>query len=601
MKHFFCLTFLVCTLCLGQKKNIYSDCFFLSDTIECNTITSAIKHLQKGDFTKPFGNNIYHKIPKGKFVWFYFKTKAHTEDFYFTIANSYLHHGKVFSYNPNGIDSLATINYYEKFGFKNIFYRHPTWKLKPTTKDTYYLIQIKDDEPKARLELFLNKTNSFLKRVQLEYFLFGTTITFLASLILIILALLISQKRYSLAWYGGFIFFIITTILANKGIGVQYIWSKSDFLVNSAKSFSQTLATMCAAFFYANFYPLHTKRQSLIKKVFFAIGYICSFLTLVYIYKIFFGGLEHWYLFVWVILKVCLITIALLHVLLLVKKTIPAYLAIGFTFSIVGTFFYQLYNPTQNNSHLKSYFFSDIFYLTIILELILVMYYIISEIVKGKLLAAVLKEENIELKSSMKGIEDTQKQKFSSNVHDTFGSYIEALSLQVKINPDTEKLNDIISSFRSEYQILLTNMFTPKVDETNFTQTIQSYCDKMQSLTYIKFDFKYHNKKGHSIPKVFAEEIYKIITELTNNTIKHSQADSCFISFECTSDYFLLNVKDNGIGFSPDKIRKKGIGLESIKSRTEILGGEFTINTKKNKGSTFTVTLPVTNTSSKIL
>lgn len=576
---------------LGQEKNIYERCFFLADSIECNSIGKAIDHYKKGDFNKPFGNNIYHKIPHQKTVWFHFKNPPNKDNLYFTIANSYLHHGKIYTYNSLGVDSLASINYYEKFGFKNVFYRHPTWKLNATLVNTHYFIQIKDDEPKARLELISNTTNEFLKRNQIEYFLFGTTITFLGSLILIILCLLVTQKQFTLLWYGGFIFFLITTILANKGIGVQYLWNNSNFLIQSGKSCSQNLATMCAVFFYANFYPLEHKYK-IIKKTFLGIGYICSAITIVYIYKLFFGGLTYWYLFVWTFLKISLIIAGILHFYLLIKKVIPIYLAIGFILSIIGTFIYQFYNPIQSLSLLKSYFFTDIFYLSVIVELVLVMFYIISEIVKGKLLSIKLEKENLKLRNSFQKIEDQQKQKFSSNVHDTFGSYIEALNLQVLTNPNSKKLTQIISAFRNEYQLLLTNMFTPNVNENNFLKAIENYTSKMMQLTNLTIHFSCINSELFSIKKTHSQEIYKIITELTTNAIKHSKADHLYIDFTFNLDHLLLEIKDNGTGFIIEK-SQKGIGLESIKNRVQLLKGEFYFDSKKNNGTFFKITLPI--------
>lgn len=575
----------------AQKKNIYKQCFFLTDTIECNSIIKAIHQLEKGNFNKPFGNNIYHKIPKNKTVWFHFRLPANKETSYFTIANSYLHHGKIYTHNAKHIDSLNTINYYDKFGFKNVFYRHPTWELKATNTPTDYFIQIRDDEPKARLELFLNSSNDFLKRNQIEYFLLGTTLTFLCSLILIILALFTTQKQYSLLWYGGFVLFLITAILANKGVGTQYLWSTSKFLIQSSKSFSHTLATMCAAFFYANFYPL-THKHKIIKKIFLGIGYSCLLLTTVYLYKLLFGGLPYWYLSVWIVLKISLLIIGVLHFYLLFKKVIPLYLAIGFIFSIAGTFTYQFYNPTQNFSLLKTYFFTDIFYLTVVLELTLVMYYIISEIVKGKLLSIYLEKENLTLKNSLQNIEDTHKHKFSSNVHDTFGSYIEALNLQVLVNPDTQKLHEIINSFRNEYHLLLTNMFTPNLNPENFIKSVESYCSKMNHLTSLQIEFNHVNSHNLSIPIIYAQEIYKIITELTTNVIKHANANNLLISIIYYNNSIFIELKDNGIGFNTNTYTK-GVGLESVNNRIDLLKGAFTINSGANKGTVIKIHLPI--------
>lgn len=598
-KLLFLLFILANTISLSaQKTNIYEQCFFLTDSIECNSIYEALIHLKKGKFNKPFGNNIYHNIPKNKNIWFHFQLPQSNNNLYFTIANSYLHHGKIYTHSTKGIDSLATLNYFDKLGFKNVFYRHPTWKLKANTTSTDYFIEIRDDEPKARLELLLNTPNEFLKRNQIEYYLLGTTITFLSTLILIIIALFASQKQYSLLWYGGFIFFLIIVILANKGVGVQYLWSTSDFLIQSSKSFSQTLATMCAAFFYANFYPLKDKHHRL-KKTLLGIGYICAALSCVYIYKMLFGGLVHWYLFVWFVLKAALIGIACIHLYLLIQKTIPAYLAFVFVFSILGTFIYQLYNPVQNSSLLTSYFFTDIFYLMVIIELTLVMYYIISEIVRGKLRSITLEQENLNLRSSLQNIEDTQKHKFSSNIHDTFGSYIEALNLQVLTNPDTQTLHAIISSFRKEYNILLTNMFIPKITKNNFREAIQNYCQKIDQISPLKISLSYINKRQLSLSKIQAQETYKIITELTTNAIKHSQAKHLSIQIMYYPNLLLLEVTDDGIGFLTTQ-SNKGIGLDSIHNRVQLLKGELNITSELNKGTTTRITLPF-NTSTQTL
>ena len=51
-----------------------------------------------------------------------------------------------------------------------------------------------------------------------------------------------------------------------------------------------------------------------------------------------------------------------------------------------------------------------------------------------------------------------------------------------------------------------------------------------------------------------------------------------------------LIVIDNGIGFDTTKLEKfKGIGLKSIESRVDALGGEISIDSGKGSGTTITV------------
>ncbi|MBW7845489.1 MAG: ATP-binding protein, partial [Bacteroidia bacterium] len=59
--------------------------------------------------------------------------------------------------------------------------------------------------------------------------------------------------------------------------------------------------------------------------------------------------------------------------------------------------------------------------------------------------------------------------------------------------------------------------------------------------------------------------IYRIIQECVNNSIKHAEATTINIQLIQHENYWLLMIEDNGKGFSQEKI-KSGIGLASIKS-----------------------------------
>ena len=56
----------------------------------------------------------------------------------------------------------------------------------------------------------------------------------------------------------------------------------------------------------------------------------------------------------------------------------------------------------------------------------------------------------------------------------------------------------------------------------------------------------------------------------------------------------ILLVKDNGVGFNLKK-REKGIGVENMKERTKKIGGEFSIISEINKGTSIMVEFPIIN------
>lgn len=82
--------------------------------------------------------------------------------------------------------------------------------------------------------------------------------------------------------------------------------------------------------------------------------------------------------------------------------------------------------------------------------------------------------------------------------------------------------------------------------------------------------------------------LYRIVQELINNIIKHSEATKASIALKCEDNLITLAVQDNGVGFNKEELKSlKGIGLRSIQHRLDLLNGELEINSSKGKGSTF--------------
>ena len=84
--------------------------------------------------------------------------------------------------------------------------------------------------------------------------------------------------------------------------------------------------------------------------------------------------------------------------------------------------------------------------------------------------------------------------------------------------------------------------------------------------------------------------IYRVTQEAMNNIAKHSKADVVRLSVRKLADRMELVLQDNGQGFDPEKTRshetpKRGLGLLSMKERTELSGGTLAIESAEGKGT----------------
>jgi PAS domain S-box-containing protein len=88
--------------------------------------------------------------------------------------------------------------------------------------------------------------------------------------------------------------------------------------------------------------------------------------------------------------------------------------------------------------------------------------------------------------------------------------------------------------------------------------------------------------------------IFRIIQEQINNVLRHSGASNLLIelTLEETTGRIELNMTDDGKGFNPEKVRKKGLGLSNIRSRADLFGGKVTIQSAPGRGCKLRVQVP---------
>jgi PAS domain S-box-containing protein len=100
-----------------------------------------------------------------------------------------------------------------------------------------------------------------------------------------------------------------------------------------------------------------------------------------------------------------------------------------------------------------------------------------------------------------------------------------------------------------------------------------------------------------------ATQLYRIAQESINNAIRHGKADRIDIRLRAAGDVLKLEVHDNGVGFTPGKsaitsphtadeaavCAGVGIGLATMRYRTNMIGGIFDVRSRPTRGTVVAV------------
>ena len=121
---------------------------------------------------------------------------------------------------------------------------------------------------------------------------------------------------------------------------------------------------------------------------------------------------------------------------------------------------------------------------------------------------------------------------------------------------------------------------------------LQDFIESLDDVSFIEFELKYDIKM--EIDKSMGIHLFRIVQELCHNAVKHSEASKVLVQFKEKEKRFYLYYSDNGKGFAFDEKspNENGIGLGSLKSRTELLGGKMRLQSNPPDGTSYLFEFP---------
>lgn len=88
--------------------------------------------------------------------------------------------------------------------------------------------------------------------------------------------------------------------------------------------------------------------------------------------------------------------------------------------------------------------------------------------------------------------------------------------------------------------------------------------------------------------------ILRLVQEIFNNIIKHARAKNIAVEVYLNNDLLHLEVKEDGIGFDYETIKKEkmGMGLASLQKRIAMINGSININSVPQQGTAISIQIP---------
>jgi PAS domain S-box-containing protein len=95
-----------------------------------------------------------------------------------------------------------------------------------------------------------------------------------------------------------------------------------------------------------------------------------------------------------------------------------------------------------------------------------------------------------------------------------------------------------------------------------------------------------------AVTPAIGEQLLSIAREALSNSVRHASAAHRAVSLTKTGGAIRLRVADDGAGFAPGRKRRRGHGLANMAARARTIGGQFTLDSAPDRGTSITIDVP---------
>lgn len=195
--------------------------------------------------------------------------------------------------------------------------------------------------------------------------------------------------------------------------------------------------------------------------------------------------------------------------------------------------------------------------------------------------------------------EEKERARIAKDLHDGIVQNLTALKLAVnhaaKNSPaqvvELENISGDLEKTTKEVREISYQMMPVTLKELGLIKALDELLQRNLTIANIQFEFNHFGLENR-LPEKIEVNVYRICQELINNSIKHSQASNISILLQIRNSTLQLTYEDDGVGFDANNV-KKGIGLNSLNSRIEMIKGSLEFNDAEVSGTTAYIRIPL--------
>jgi signal transduction histidine kinase len=202
--------------------------------------------------------------------------------------------------------------------------------------------------------------------------------------------------------------------------------------------------------------------------------------------------------------------------------------------------------------------------------------------------------------------QEMERRRIARELHDEAGQALTGINftletlcknLSTESESATKLIYDVKKQINRTYQDIRRLSYTlhpALLSDMGLEPALDSYMTGIARHSEVKIDFKMVGFKKRLNPEV-ETVLYRLSQEALTNTLKHAGAKHFKLSIVKSYPHIIFAAQDDGLGFDSSAFNrhKDTLGLLSMRERASMLGGSFSLQTARGKGTHIRIKIPL--------
>lgn len=198
--------------------------------------------------------------------------------------------------------------------------------------------------------------------------------------------------------------------------------------------------------------------------------------------------------------------------------------------------------------------------------------------------------------------QEEERKRYAVDLHDGVGGVLSVIKLYVqRMEPalPAEEFQMLqgralhaIAETMQEVRTVTNDLLPQSLERVGLVAACRALSKKLAETKAIEIDFLC--KEERRFDENREKAVFRILQELTNNTLKHSEATQLKLHFDFKPNELHIVFRENGQGFTPGATvtqKSTGMGLKGIEGRVAFLDAQWLYNTAPQEGVSAELTL----------